>query len=160
MVTKLYCASSCEKFSVFWPDQKKKKKKIIFGTDNIFYSTSAGVSTCAVCVRHICVLYEDSSKSNASHFMMLAHYVGDTEVEAEPSHRHPIAFCCCATDGSRGAVWQSDIWHGSADEVMVCHCIPPCGKNYIHWHSSTISEYLQRPNSGCEHSEVVGGAFQ
>ena len=33
-------------------------------------------------------------------------------------------------------------------------------KNGTHWHSSMIAEHLQRLNSGCQHSEAVGGAFQ
>ena len=33
-------------------------------------------------------------------------------------------------------------------------------KNGTHWHSSTLAEHLWRPNSGCEHSEVVGSASQ
>lgn len=54
--------------------------------------------------------------------------VGGMAVQAEPS-QYPIACCCCVTDGSRGAVWQSSICHGSMDEAKVCHWIPPCGKN-------------------------------
>ena len=42
----------------------------------------------------------------------------------------------------------------------MCHWIPPCGKHGTHWHSSTPAEHLWRPNSGCEHSEAVSGAFQ
>ena len=30
--------------------------------------------------------------------------VGGMAVEVEPSHQHPITFCCCVTEGSRGAV--------------------------------------------------------
>lgn len=30
--------------------------------------------------------------------------VGDVAVETEPSGQYSIAFCCCAADGSRGAV--------------------------------------------------------
>ena len=33
-------------------------------------------------------------------------------------------------------------------------------KKGSHWHSSTLAERLWRPNSGCEHSEAVGGVFQ
>ena len=33
-------------------------------------------------------------------------------------------------------------------------------KNGTYWDSSTLTECLWRPNSGCEHSEAVGGAFQ
>lgn len=35
--------------------------------------------------------------------------VGDTSVETEASHQYSIAFCCCATDSSRGAVWDNGI---------------------------------------------------
>ena len=30
--------------------------------------------------------------------------VGGIAVEIESSHQYPITFCCCMTDGSRGAV--------------------------------------------------------
>jgi len=33
-------------------------------------------------------------------------------------------------------------------------------KNCTHWHSSILAECQCRPNSGCEHSEAVGSAFQ
>jgi len=33
-------------------------------------------------------------------------------------------------------------------------------KNGIQCHSSALAEHLWRPNSGCENSEVEGGAFQ
>jgi len=33
-------------------------------------------------------------------------------------------------------------------------------KNGPHQHSLTLAERLWKPNSGCEHSEVAGGAFQ
>ena len=71
-----------------------------------------------------------------------------------------IMFCCHVTDGSRGAVWQNGVWHGSAYVAKVCHWIPPCSKNGTQWHSSILAECFWRPNSGCEHSEAVGGAFQ
>ena len=45
-------------------------------------------------------------------------------------------------------------------EAKVHRFIPPCGKNGTHWHSLTLSECLWWSNSGCEHSEEVGGAFQ
>jgi len=85
---------------------------------------------------------------------------GGMVIEVEPSHQYSITFCCCATVGSRGAVWQNGIWHGSVDEAKVCHWIPPCGKDGTHWHSLKLDVCLWRPNGGCEHSEVVGGAFQ
>ena len=79
--------------------------------------------------------------------------VGGMAVEAEPSHQYSITICCCVTDGSRGALWQSGDGHGSADEAKECHWIPPCGKDGTHWHSSTLAERLWRPNSGCWHNE-------
>ena len=69
--------------------------------------------------------------------------VGNTDVEVEPFYHHSIAFCCCGTDGSREAVWQNGIWHGSMYE-----------------YSSILSEYWCKPTSGCWHKEVVSGAFQ
>jgi len=61
------------------------------------------------------------------------------------------------------AVGQSDKWR------LTWKCVWSKGvklnfsmqkKNGTHWHSSTLAEHLWRPNSGCEHSEVVDGAFQ
>ena len=92
--------------------------------------------------------------------MMLEADVGSMAVEAGHFHQYSVTFCCCVTDGSRGAVWQSGVWLGSMYEAKVCHWIPPCSKNGIHWHSSMLVECLWRPNSGCEHSEAVVGAFQ
>ena len=86
--------------------------------------------------------------------------VGGMAVEAETSHQYSITFCCCMTGGSGGAIWQNDIWHGSACEAKGCHWILPWGRNGIHRHSLTLTECLQRPNSECEHREVMGGAFQ
>ena len=90
--------------------------------------------------------------------------VGGMVIELEPSHLYPVTSCCHVTGGSRGAVSQNDFWHGSEHEANMCHWIPPCGNNGIRWHSSTLAECLllslQRPKSGCEHSEAVGGAFQ
>ena len=37
---------------------------------------------------------------------------GGTAIGVEPSHQYPITFCCCATDGSRGAVWHNGAWCG------------------------------------------------
>ena len=33
-------------------------------------------------------------------------------------------------------------------------------KNRTHWHTSTVSECLMRPKSGCDNSEAVADAFQ
>ena len=78
--------------------------------------------------------------------------VGGTVVEVERSHQHSTAFCCCVIDGSRGAVWQNGIWHGSAYEAKMCHWIPLCRRNV---HSLTFINIYR-----CEHSEAVGGVFQ
>ena len=88
--------------------------------------------------------------------------VGGMAVEVEPSHQYPITCCCYVTDGSRGAIWQKGIWHGSV-------CMEQrCGTKFlhaektvpidIHWHS--LAEHLWRPNSECECNEVVSVAFQ
>ena len=81
--------------------------------------------------------------------------VGGTAVEAEPSHQYSITCCCCVTDGSKEAVWQNGVWHGSVYEAKVCHWIPLCGKNSTHWYPLILAEHLWRPNG-----EVVGGVFQ
>jgi len=44
---------------------------------------------------------------------------GGVAVEAESSHQYSIACCCCVTDGSRGAVRQNGVWHGSAYEAKM-----------------------------------------
>ena len=88
------------------------------------------------------------------HWLMMSDVdVGGMVVQSEPSHQYTITHCC-VKDGSRGAVW-----HGSADEAKVCHQIPLCRKNGTFWHSWTFVRFW-RPNSGCEYSETVGGAFQ
>ena len=43
--------------------------------------------------------------------------VGGMVVEAESSHQYSVTFCCCETDGSRGAVWQNDVQCGSVYEA-------------------------------------------
>lgn len=58
--------------------------------------------------------------------------------EVEPSHLYPITFDCRVTDSSRGTLWQSSVWHGSACGVKVCLRNPPCGKNGTQWHSLTL----------------------
>ena len=85
---------------------------------------------------------------------------GGITVEAELSHQHPATCCCCETDGSRGA-------SGGTVSDMEAHAkqrytteVLHTKKNGTYWHSLTLAECLWRPNSGCEHSEAVGGAFQ
>jgi len=53
---------------------------------------------------------------------------GGMAAEAEPSHKYPITFCCYVAAGSRGALWQNDIWHGNVYKTKVCHWILPCRK--------------------------------
>jgi len=38
----------------------------------------------------------------------------DIESEVEPPYQYSFIFRCHVTNGSRGAVWQIGIWHGSA----------------------------------------------
>ena len=59
--------------------------------------------------------------------------VGGMAVEVEPPHQYSIPFCCYATNGSRRAVWQNGIWHGSADEAKGCHWVLSCRKNGTDW---------------------------
>ena len=52
-------------------------------------------------------------------------------------------------------------WHLTWNwyETKLWNWMPPCGKIGTHWHSSTLAECFWRPNSGCEHSEVLCGVF-
>ena len=86
--------------------------------------------------------------------------VGGMAVEVESCHQCTVPFCCCVTGGSRGAVWQNGVRHGSVDEAEGWYWIPACGKMCTHCHSLTLSEHLWWPTNGCEHNEVVGGTFQ
>ena len=70
--------------------------------------------------------------------MMSEADVGGMAEQAEPSHQHPIPFCCCVTDGSRGALWQNGAWHGSVGRAKGWNWIPPCRRNGTHWHLSTL----------------------
>jgi len=85
--------------------------------------------------------------------------VGSMAVDAEPSQQYSITFCCSVTESRRG-VWQNSIWHGSVDEVKVCHWIPAWGKNVTCWHSLILAGHFWRPNSRCELSEAVSVVFQ
>ena len=81
-------------------------------------------------------------------------------VEVVASHQYSVRCRCCVTDGSRGAVCQNGLWHGSDYGAKVCHWLPSCGKNGTQWHSLMHAEHLWRPNNGCQHWEMVGGIFQ
>ena len=48
--------------------------------------------------------------------------------EVESSQKNSITFCCHETGGSRGAVWQNGVWHGSAYEAKLCHWMSLCRK--------------------------------
>ena len=51
--------------------------------------------------------------------------IGGMAVEVEPSCQYAFPCCRHVTDGSRRAVCQNGIWHGSAYGAKVCHWIPP-----------------------------------
>lgn len=91
-------------------------------------------------------LYQGRSKTNVSYPIILAHDVRSgcwwygNRLWTFP----PITgkFCCSATFGSRGAVWQKNgIWHESAYNAKVCNWIPPCGKKCTHWHRCLLNVY-------------------
>ena len=75
--------------------------------------------------------------------------VGGTAVEIEPFYRYCITICCCATGGSRGAIWQNGVWHRSMYEAKVWNWIPLCKKNGTHWLSLTLAEHLREPVDVC-----------
>ena len=80
-------------------------------------------------------------------------------VAHEPSHRYSITFFCHATVGSRWAVWQNTILHGSTNEAKLCNWTSPFIRNGTDRHSLTLSECFWRSTSGCEHSEAVSSEF-
>jgi len=62
-------------------------------------------------------------------------------------YEYSITFCCSMTDGSREAVWQNDVWHGSVYETKPTHWIPTWGKKIapldICWHIWLFMETKQ-----------------
>ena len=84
------------------------------------------------------VVYEGCSKNYVSCFIMLVHGIWDRYWWY--GHwdwtflQYSVTFCCKATDGSREAAWQNDIWHGSPYKAKVCNWISPCRKK---WHPLT-----------------------
>ena len=93
------------------------------------------------------------------------HTMSDVDVGAmtvdEPSYQYFITFWCHVTDGSREAVWQNSIWHRSMYEAKVWNWILPCRKKKKSTHLVImLAECLWRPNSGCQQSKAMGGAFQ
>ena len=49
---------------------------------------------------------------------------GGMAVKVEASCQYSVTCCCHESDGSRGAVWQNDLWCGNMYEAKVCHWIP------------------------------------
>lgn len=86
--------------------------------------------------------------------------VGGVAEEVEPSQQYFITFCCHVAGCSRGAIWQTGVWHGRVYEAQVYHWIPLWGKNSTHSYSSMLVEHLWRANCGCWHSEVEDYIFQ
>ena len=97
------------------------------------------------------------SESNASYFITLAHSVkgwfGSRDWTAHIP-LHVVAVWQMAAEG------HSDRPVSDMEVGMKQKCTTEFWKNSTHWHSSTLAEHWWSPNSGCEHSEVVGGAFQ
>ena len=85
--------------------------------------------------------------------------IGGVAVEVESSHQYLVPFCCCMMDGSRGAVWLNGLtWKWVWSKGVPLN--PSMGKNGTNWYSLTLAEHRWRSSSGCERSEVEGGAFQ
>lgn len=78
--------------------------------------------------------------------------------EVEHSCLYPATFYCCTIEGQRDKLMPD------MEVPMRQRCLTEflsTGKKK--WHPliyTNTSEYLQRPNRGCEHSETVGSAFQ
>lgn len=102
-------------------------------------------------------------KCNASYLFTLAHNVkgrwwwyGSRGWTFSPVF-HSMLLLCYRWQ-LRGSLTK---WHiKSVYEAKVCHLILPCRRNGTHWHSLMLAESLWRPNTGCEHIWLVGGAFQ
>jgi len=62
-----------------------------------------------------------------------------------------------ATEGqSDTMVSDTEMWMKQRSGIEFLHT----EKKWHHWCSLMLAEHFWRPTSGCEHSEVVGGAFQ
>jgi len=113
---------------------------------------------------HLILWYEGCSKSNAFYFITSTldirggwWWCGSRGGILPPTF-HSVLLPC--DRWQQKGTWQNGIWQGSACEINVCHGIHSCGKVRTHWHSQTPPEHLWGPNSGCQHSEVMGGALQ
>ena len=103
------------------------------------------------------IFYHDCSKNNASYWLVPWCQTDADAMAVEQSHQYSITFCCCATDGNRGAIWQNGTWkYASRKDVLFFQR----RKSSTPWYSLGLTESLWRQNSGCEHSEAIGGAFQ
>ena len=79
--------------------------------------------------------------------------VGGIAVEAEPSHQYPITFCCCVTDGNRGADVEVRMKQRCATEFLHSEKVVP----------SDIHRWLldiAGDQTVDECTEAVGGVFQ
>ena len=107
------------------------------------------------------MFYEVCSKCNDFSFIKSTHNVRDkcwwwyTRGWTFPLIFHLVAVCHIVVEGlSDKMSWDMEV-HKNKGTLF-----PPCRKNCSHWHSSLLAEHWWKPNSGCEHSEPVGGAFQ
>ena len=83
---------------------------------------------------------------------------GGMILEVEPSHQRPITVVSVWEIVAEG---QSDKMVSDKEAYVLQRCvIESMQKHDTCWHPSMLAEQLQRPHSGCEHSEVVGNAFQ
>ena len=79
--------------------------------------------------------YKCCSEINASSFITLLQDVRGGcwcyVVEARPPCQYHMQFCCCVTDGSRGAVWWNSVIHGNASLAKMWNLILPMQKTLL-----------------------------
>ena len=104
------------------------------------------------------------SKSNASYFITLAHNIrGSCWWNGSRGWTFPATFCYI--------LLLCDRWQQRGSLTKLCLIWKHAWSKGVSWNFSmqqkwhpltqvTLVECLWRPNSGCEHSEAVGGAFQ
>ena len=105
------------------------------------------------------------SESNAFYFMMLAHHVrGWCWWYFSRSWTSPPIFCYvllpCNKRHQRSSLTEQCLTWKFIWSKGALTKFPHTGINCTWWHSSVLAECLWGPNSGCEHREVVRGAFQ
>jgi len=81
--------------------------------------------------------------------------VGGMAVEVELSHHYSIAFVAMWQTAAED---QSDKMARDMGERMYVTEFFHVEKNGTHWHSLALAAHFWRANSGCEHSEAVGGS--